>query len=335
MPACETDPVRPKLVQLFPGQGSQWPGMGRDLLDASPAFRSTIAGCDQRLRPRLGWSVHDALAESDAERLQGILGLQVMLFSVEIALGALWRERGVPCDGVAGTSLGEIAAAYVCAALSLDDALDIVVARSELLEAHRPEGGTVVLNVDGEQVAQVLAGLEDQAWVAGFNGPGTTTFSGREQAIVELLHRGEALGVFAARVRVEYPAHSPLLLPLADALRDSLRNIRPRDGEVAFYSAVTGGEVRGRDLDADYWVQNLVAPVRGRQLLDCILSNGVKVILEVTPHPIFAKPTEDAIAARVADACHCPTLRRNTDAAPCLAAANARLLEAGIIPSSP
>jgi acyl transferase domain-containing protein len=246
----------------------------------------------------------------------------------------LWRERGVPCTAVAGTSLGEIAAAHVCGALDLGDAIAVVLARAQLLEAHRPEGGTVALNVDDDQVADVLRGLEDEAWVAGFNGPGTTTFSGREPAIVELLRRGAALGVFAARVRVQYPAHSPLLAPLAAPLRSALGTIRPRDGDVTFYSAVTGGPVVGSELDADYWVRNLVEPVRGRQLLERILADGAAVILEVTPHPIFAKPTEDAIAASAARARHCPTLRRNTDSDVCLAAARAILLESGVAVAS-
>jgi acyl transferase domain-containing protein len=320
----------PAVVLLFPGQGSQWPGMGCDLLGTSVAFRSTIDECDGLIRERLGWSVRSAIETSDADRLQHVLGLQVMLFSIEIALAAVWRERGVVCNGVAGTSLGEIAAAHVCEALTLPDALDVVLARSELLESYRPKGGTVVLNVEADQVASTLAGLEDQAWIAGYNGPGTVTFSGTEPALAELLARADKLGVFAGRVRVDYPAHCPLLEPLAAPLRDRLSDIRPRNATVPFYSAVTGAEVAGEDLDASYWARNLVEPVRGTQLLDELLTQGTGVILEVTPHPIFAKPTNDAIAARSSTAIHCPTLRRNTDAGACLDAAHARLRLAGV-----
>ncbi len=317
--------MTPRIVQLFPGQGSQWPGMGCDLVHTSPAFDAAVARCDELLLPRTGWSVRQAIADGDAARLEGILDLQLMLFTVEVALAAVWNEQGVGCDAVAGTSLGEIAAAHVCGALSLADAVEVVLARGELLQMQRPNGGTVVLNVDGDQVAEVLTGLEDDAWVAGYNGPGTTTFSGREAALAELLQRGERLGVFAARVRVEYPAHSCLLEPLAEPLRRRLAGIRPADGRVPFYSAVTGGQVAGSALGADYWVRNLIQPVRGSQLLDLLLTDGFEIILEVTPHPIFAKPTEAAIDARGADARHCPTLRRNRDASACLAEARARI----------
>ncbi len=323
--------MTPTVAFLFPGQGSQWPGMGRDLLHTSAAFASTIDACDSAAGDQLHWSVRTAIETSDADRLEHVLGLQVMLFSIEIALAALWRERGVRCDSVAGTSLGEIAAAYVCGALTLPDAFDVVLARSELLESHRPEGGTVVLNVALDQITSTLEGLEDQAWVAGYNGPGTVTFSGTEPALAELLGRADKLGVFAARVRVDYPAHCPLLEPLDAPLRERLSDLRPGNGTVPFYSAVRGAEVAGEDLDAVYWARNLIEPVHGTQLLDELLARDTSVILEVTPHPIFAKPANDAIAARSSTSIHCPTLRRNTDAAVCFDAAQARLAKAGVV----
>jgi acyl transferase domain-containing protein len=314
-----------RIVQLFPGQGSQWPGMGAELLDTSPAFGSAIDACDGYLEARTDWSIRRAFAERDASRLDGILDLQLMLFAVEMGLAAMWHERGVVGEAVAGTSLGEIAAACVAGALVLDDALAIVLARGELLELLRPEGGTVVLNVDGDQIAGVLDGLEGEAWAIGYNGPGTTTFSGREPALAELLRRGTDLGVFAARVPVDYPAHCVLLEPLAEPLRRRLTGIRPVDGERSFYSAVTGGPVAGRDLNAEYWVRNLTQPVLGGKLLDRLLDDGYEVILEVTPHPIFAKPTADAISARGASARHVPTLRRNKPAHQCIVEAQALL----------
>lgn len=325
-----------RIVGLFPGQGSQWVGMGRQLLDESAAFREQIDAVDAIVGPRLGWTVREELhANEQHSTLGGILHLQVSLFAIEIALAALWQERGVRFDAVGGTSLGELAAVQVAGILRTADALEVVLARSELLEQHQIAGGTIVVNVDASEADQLLVDLPAPAFIAGFNGPGTTTFSGHEAALVELLHRGEERGVFAARVRVEYPAHSPLLAPVGDALKARLADLRPQAGAIPFYSAVTGTPLAGTSLDADYWSRNLIEAVRGQQLLARMLEDGFDVILEVTPHPIFAKPTEDAIAARDAaldenvTAIHCPTLRRNKDARECLAAATGRLRGAG------
>ncbi|MDO8392558.1 MAG: acyltransferase domain-containing protein [Actinomycetota bacterium] len=326
-----------RVVGLFPGQGSQWVGMGRQLLTESTGFGHAIAQVDAIVGPRLNWTVAEELAaDEEHSRLGGILALQVTLFAVEVGLAAVWAERGVHFDSVAGTSLGELAAVQVAGILNLTDALDVVIARSELLEHHRPEGGTIVVNVDASEADQLLEDLPAPAYIAGFNGPGTTTFSGHEAALVELLRRGEQRGVFAARVRVEYPAHSPLLNLVGEGLRARLHHLRPSAGTIPFYSAVTGTRLEGTTLDADYWARNLTAAVYGQQMLDQLLADGHDVILEVTPHPIFAKPTQDAIAARDGaldenvTAIHCPTLRRNKDAQECLAAATQQLLAAGV-----
>ena len=326
-----------RIVGLFPGQGSQWVGMGRQLLTESAGFAAAIDEVDAIIGSRLGWTVREELNADEAHStLGGILHLQVSLFAIEIALAAVWQERGVRFDSVAGTSLGELAAVQVAGILSTADALEIVLGRSELLEQHKIQGGTIVVNVDASEADQLLENLPAPAFVAGFNGPGTTTFSGHEAALTELLRRGEERGVFAARVRVEYPAHSPLLAPVGEALKARLAGLRPMTGTIPFYSAVTATPLDGTTLDADYWAHNLIDAVRGQQMLDRLLEDGHDVILEVTPHPIFAKPTQDAIAARDAAldeavyAAHCPTLRRNKDAQECLDAASERLRSAGV-----
>jgi acyl transferase domain-containing protein len=294
--------------------------MGHDLLDIDRAFSETVDACDAIVKPVLGWTCRAKIERADREILETIVGLQVMLFTVEVALASMWEARGLRRDAVAGTSLGEIAAAHVAGVLTLDDALTIVLARAQLLDSTSPPGGTVVINIDGSEAASLLEGIEG-AWVAGFNGPGTTTFSGHDQALDEVLRRGQELGVYTARVRIQYPAHSPLLMPLAEPLLSAITHIRPQVGHTPFYSAVTGGVVAGPDLTPAYWVRNLTAPVRGNDLLESLFAGGFDVIMEVTPHPIFAKPTNQAIAAHASSARHIATLRRSEDAAAMIAAA--------------
>ena len=222
------------------------------MLARSPAFAATIDAVDELVVPRLGWRVRDELSVSEEDsRLDEIIVLQVTLFAVEVGLAALWGERGLRVDAVAGTSLGEVAAAHVCGALDLPDAIEVVLARSELLVAHRPEGGTIVVNVDGADAGLLLADAAGPVYIAGYNGPGTTTVSGSEAGLVDVLQRAEALGVFAARVRVQYPAHSPLLDPVGPDLRRRLRGIVPRDTSVPFYSASSDDPGRGDAVTAE------------------------------------------------------------------------------------
>lgn len=303
--------------------------MGGDLLRVDSAFTETIAACDEIVGPRLGWTCAAKIEQADTEILATIVGLQTMLFAVEVGLAAMWRARGLRCDAVAGTSLGEIAAAHVAGILGLDEALSIVLARSQLLESIGPAGGTVVINVDASESASLLDGLGSSAWISGYNGPGTTSFSGLDEALDELIRRGEALGVYTARVRIQYPAHSPLLVPLAEPLRAAIARIRPRVGHTPFYSALTAGVVAGPDLTPEYWVRNLIDPVRGSDLLGALLHDQFDLIVEVTPHPIFAKPTNDAIAAHRSTARHVATLRRSQPAGDMIAAAVAAIGAAG------
>ncbi len=132
---------RPKVVFVFPGQGSQWLGMGRQLLAEEPAFRAAIEACDEAIRREGGFSVVDQLGADEARsRLSEIDVVQPVLFAVEVALAALWRSWGVEPDAVVGHSMGEIAAAHVAGLLSLEDAAKVICRRSRLLKRVSGKG---------------------------------------------------------------------------------------------------------------------------------------------------------------------------------------------------
>ena len=323
-------PPEQRILALFPGHGSQWPGMGADLLASSAPFAAAIKYCDAWVEPALGWSVREELAANrEQSRLDDIVVLQLTLFSIEVALSAAWRERGVEPGAVLGTSLGELAAAYVAGALSLTDALTIVRARAELVAELRPAGGAVVVNVSEADALSLLDELPGEASISGLNGPETTAFSGSPAAMETLLERAEARGLYARAIRVEYPAHCALLDPVAGPLRDRIATIEPRKSRIPFYSTVRRAVVPGESLDPDYWVANLLEPVGASPTIQSALRDGWTILLETTPHPIFRKPVEDDIAAVGANAVHCATLRRDTPSAECLEATLARLAERG------
>jgi acyl transferase domain-containing protein len=305
--------------------------MAADLCATAPAFGEAIARCDAVTARVAGFRVSEVIAAApESSRLGEIDVVQIALVAVQLALAMEWRARGVEPDGVLGTSLGEITAAAVAGAIAWEDALELAAERGRLLAALKPDGGAVVVNVSEADAAELLRGLEADAGISGLNGPGTTAFSGTHAAMAELLRRSAERGVYAARINVEYPAHSPLLDPLVAPLRERLRGLAPKPSALPFYSTVSGTRMPGEALGADYWASNLRAPVRVAPALASALRDGFEVILECTPHPIFKKPVLDALTLAGSTAIHQATLRRQQCGEDCFAEASAVLRARGV-----
>jgi acyl transferase domain-containing protein len=269
-------------------------------------------------------------APPERSRLGEIDVVQLALVSIQLGLATEWRARGVEPHGVLGTSLGEVTAAAVAGAIGWEDALALVAERGHLLAAAKPEGGAVVVNVSEADAAELLRGLGTSAGVSGINGPGTTSFSGSHAAMDELLRRAAERGVYAARIRVDYPAHSPLLDGLVEPLRERLRGLAAKPCAIPFYSTLSGKREPGESLGAGYWARNLRDPVRVAPALARALRDGFAVILECTPHPIFKKPVNDALALAGSAAIYQGTLRRDQPGEGCFAEAAAVLRSRGV-----
>jgi acyl transferase domain-containing protein len=305
--------------------------MGADLLASAPAFADAIARCDAATLRLVGLRASELICAPAAQSRLGEIDLvQLALVSIQLALAAEWRARGALPHGVLGTSLGEVTAAAVAGAIGWEDALALVAERGRLLAAARPEGGAVVVNVCEADAPELLRGLGASAGVSGINGPGTTSFSGTHAAMDELLRRAAERGVYAARIRVDYPAHSPLLDGLVAPLRDRLRGLAPKPCAIPFYSTVSGAREPGEALGAEYWARNLREPVRVAPALACALRDGFDVILECTPHPIFKKPVSDALALAGSAAIYQGTLRRAEPGERCFAEASVALRARGV-----
>src|SRR5690606_35672587 len=147
---------RPGLVFVFTGQGQQWVGMGRDLLESEPVFRSALEACDAEFRPLAGRSLLDDLA-ADASWLERTDVAQPALFALQVALAELWKSWGIVPDAVVGHSLGEVAAAHVAGALSLSDAIRIVFLRGRLMHQSAGRGRMVAVALSAGEAAKVVA----------------------------------------------------------------------------------------------------------------------------------------------------------------------------------
>ena len=286
-----------RTVFVFPGQGSQWAGMGLDLLRVSPAFAARLAECEQALTPHVGWSLSEVLRGAPgAPGLDRVDVVQPALFAVMVSLAQVWRAAGVHPDLVIGHSQGEIAAACVAGALSLPDAALVVARRSLALRRLTGQGGMVSVAASEPEVRRLLTAHRGGVDVAALNGAAATVVAGESAALGEFLAQCSDAGFRAKWVPVDYAAHSSQVERVQDELREALAPIRPRDSEIALFSTVTGQRIEGRELDAGYWYRNLREPVVFGPATGELLNSGHRIFVEVSPHPVLLPGIESTAA---------------------------------------
>ncbi|WP_433930447.1 type I polyketide synthase [Sorangium cellulosum] len=292
---------RGKVVFVFPGQGSQWPAMGRALLSASRVFAEAVEACDAALRPLTGWSVLSLLrgdAGEAAPSLDRVDAVQPALFAMAVGLSAVFRAWGLDPSAVVGHSQGEVPAAYVAGALSLDDAARVVAVRSALVRRLSGAGAMAAVELPAGEVERRLAPFGGALSVAVVNTSSSTAVSGDAEAVDRLVAQLEAEGIFCRKVNVDYASHSAHVDVVLPELLERLAPIRPGATRIPFYSTVTGGVLEGTALDGAYWCRNLRQPVRLDRALARLLDDGHGVFVEVSAHPVLASPLTAACAER-------------------------------------
>ncbi|MDQ3402587.1 MAG: type I polyketide synthase [Actinomycetota bacterium] len=286
-------------VFVFPGQGAQWVRMALDLVDTEPVFAERMAECADALAPHVDWSLFDVLGDESA--LERVDVVQPALFAVMVSLARLWQAHGVEPSAVVGHSQGEIAAACVAGALSLEDAARVVALRSKALLTLTGRGGMVSVALSADDVR---SRLEDGLSIAAVNGPAAVVVSGDVDALDALIARCEADGVRVRRIAVDYASHSAQVEEIRDDVLSALSGISPRSSVIPFVSTVTGEGVDTVCLDADYWYRNLRQTVR---LDDAIRALAPAMVIEVSPHPVLTGAVRDSAP----DAAVIGTLRRD------------------------
>jgi acyl transferase domain-containing protein/NAD(P)-dependent dehydrogenase (short-subunit alcohol dehydrogenase family) len=303
------DDARPVFV--FSGQGAQWPGMATELLTEDAAFAGAIDALDPLVREESGFSVREVLAEGAATALDPTDVMQPVLFSVHVALAASLRARGVEPAAVVGHSMGEVAAAVVSGALSLEDGVRVTCRRSRLMKGLSGRGAMAVVSADPEEVTRFVAGhgLDRDVTVAIRLSPSATVVSGDRDAVELLMAAWQAEGVKALPVNIDVACHSPQVDEILDELAAQLADIRPRTPRVPLYSTVTPG--RATPMDARYWVDNLRQPVLLSDAVRLAARDGHEVFVEVSPHPVLVGPIGATLRSLdIAEAVVRPTLRR-------------------------
>ncbi|WP_186002044.1 type I polyketide synthase [Corallococcus sp. Z5C101001] len=303
---------QPSVVFVFPGQGSQWHGMARQLLRQEPAFRAELERCDGAIRALTGWSVLEELeASAEASRMALVDVVQPVLFAVAAGLAALWRSWGVEPKAVIGHSMGEVAAAYVAGALSLAHAARIICGRSQLLRRVSGQGAMLAAELTLDEARDALVGHEQRVSVAVSNSSRSTVLSGHRESLEVISQALQARGVFWRWVKVDVASHSPQMDVIKAELLEVLASVAPTTAAVPIYSTVLDAETDGRDFEPAYWVRNLRDPVLFASAVRRARAAGHDVFIEMSPHPILLPAVEQELADVGEAGEVLPSLRRN------------------------
>ncbi|HEY4057878.1 MAG TPA: SDR family NAD(P)-dependent oxidoreductase, partial [Kofleriaceae bacterium] len=298
-----------RSVFVFNGQGSQWWGMGRELLAKEPVFASAFDRCAAAIEAHVSWRLRDELGRDEATtRLAETEIAQPAIFAVQVALTALWRAWGVEPAAVVGHSIGEVAAAHVAGALTLEAAARLVTTRGRLMQTATGLGkmAWATMEVDAaEKMVAEIPGLE----LAASNGPRSITFSGPAPAIEHAVRTLNERGVECKELRVNYAFHSAILEEHARALAVELRDLPWREPVIPMISTLTGARVA--QLDAAYWGAEIRGRVRFFEAIRTLLADGYSHFIEVGSHPVVTAPIEHAIEESGQEAFVVASLRRN------------------------
>jgi myxalamid-type polyketide synthase MxaE and MxaD len=319
-----------KVVFVFPGHGPQWVGMARDLFDVAP-FRDAFDACDERIRKEVGWSVREEIfASPENSRLEQSDVVQPVLFSVAVSLARLWQSWGVEPDAVVGHSFGEIAAACVAGAISLESAVRIVCARGRLTRRLEGRGGVAIVEMPASEVWPLLdgyAGLE----IGGANSPTSTIVTGRTEDLEAFLARMATDNVFARRVKIAYASHSRDVDGVLEEFARDIGFVEAQASRIPIHSTVRGALLDGAGMGRDYWATNLRSPVRFSDAIQS-MDGSHDLFVEISPHPVLVTPLEQILRGRDTSPVVVPSLRKGSSGPAVLGASLARLYAAGCDP---
>lgn len=318
---------------VFPGQGSQWAAMGRELYARSATFESVIHNCAKALAPYVDWDLVEIVSgRAGDEWLTRNDMVQPTLWAVSVGIAELWREAGVEPDYVIGHSQGEITAATVAGILSYQDAALVMARRSAIAARATGIGRMLAVELDVEAAKQALEGFEGLVSLAVNNGPTSCVLSGDTEAVEALKEILEAEGVFCRMVNVDYASHSPQMDELRADLFAAVESVRPTRGTVPLMSTVRVEELAGSEMDATYWVDNLRNPVWFADGMSRLFDEGVTHVVEISPHPILAPAIERLAGLRDDEPAVLTSLRRRMGAPQDIAAAFGRAYVCGLEP---
>ncbi|MFD7660293.1 type I polyketide synthase, partial [Actinosynnema sp. NPDC059797] len=300
----------PRVVFVFPGQGSQWAGMAAELLESSPVFAERMRECAAALEPHVDWRLLDVVRGAEgAPSLKRVDVVQPVLWAIMVSLAEVWRAHGVRPDAVVGHSQGEVAAACVAGGLSVQDAAMMMAKRSRAIAEHMSgKGGmlSVLLPAD-----DVRGRLPEGLSIGTINGARSVVVAGDPDALDAFGAELAAEGVRVKRIAMDYAAHSAHVEWIRDQMLEALADIEPRTSDVPFFSTVTGGMLDTAGLDAGYWYTNLRETVDFAGATRALLDSGHAVFVEISPHPVLTMGIQETAEVAGRDVTTMGSMRRD------------------------
>ncbi len=275
-------------VFVYSGQGSQWQGMGQQLLADEPAFAAAVADLEPAFVEQVGFSLRQVL--ESGESVLGIERIQPVLVGMQLALTELWRSYGVEPDAVIGHSMGEVTAAVVAGALTAADGLRVIATRSRLMSRLSGQGAMALLELSAA-AAQELIAEYSEITLAVYASPQQSVIAGPPEQVDAVIAVVDSQGRLARRIEVDVASHHPTIDPILPELRSALSDLAVNTAKIPLIS--TTGHPDGEPMfDAHYWVANLRNPVRFRQAVATAAQDHVAFI-EVSPHPLLTHAIDE------------------------------------------
>ena len=322
----------PKVAFMFPGQGAQYPGMGRDLYAHEPCFRNQVDACARILRPLIGQDIRDLLYEEVAEGSENPLletaVAQPAIFVTEYALARMWMAQGVQPDAMVGHSIGEFVAATLAGVLGLENALALIAVRGRVMGAL-PRGAMLAVRLPEERLQPLLG---DDLDLAAVNGPSLCVAAGPVPAVEALQVELERQGVMARLLHTSHAFHSRMMEPAVDALARELAGMALQAPSLPFVSTVTGRWISAVEATSPaYWANHCRAPVRFGAAVTVL---GASALIEVGPGRTLTTLALQALPAGVGRLvlASLPDAAREATDHDCMGEALGRLWMAGVSP---